>query len=226
MQKKYIFLCISLFFNIYAPEPTLVTIMLDPAGNTQDINRIVDHTNERSLTHSLCLSIKQKMESLHKDIRIIITHGYNDTIEPLQNASFSNRLQTNFYCAINIAQTKNSTPSLSLYYLQRTIHENLHTKNSDVSFIFYRDAHKDNLLTTKKVVSKAYNALQQDYARYFKINQPLGYPCAPLVGIQAPALCIEATIIKKDAIESLVAPFITILEAALNALKLDKVETL
>src|SRR5579859_5868722 len=69
------------------------SIMLDPAGDAQITGRIIDDSYERGITLQLCEDIKKQLEADHpKNTRIVLTRFPGETIDPLQNANFANRL--------------------------------------------------------------------------------------------------------------------------------------
>jgi len=214
-----------LFFtlcNICAPERTFFTIMLDPTGDNAYAGRRIEDSYERTLTLQIAQAAQQQIESLYRNVRVIITRVPGERSEPLQNASFANRLPADFYCSLNLFQAKKSNASLFIYFLQKSTDQQVAHKAQTLSFIPYYEAHQKTLPLTQQIAAEVHSALHQDYARYFTIHKPLGIPYAPFIGIQCPALCLEIGISKKDDGATAIAPLVTILEKAVTLIKAQK----
>ncbi len=217
-KLSLIFFLLSGTALVYStPNNRWFTVMIDPAGDTHHTGRTIDNALERDLTLQAALELKQLLEERNKDVRAIITRTAGESIEPLQNASFANRLKTDLYCTINFFQTKSSSPSLFIYYLQKNkLTDDWYKPKSTLSFVPYNYAHTINNKLTKKLADNAYSALKKDYSHYFTLHAPLGLPFTPLIGIVSPALSFEISLSKKEDWKSTITPLVAILENCMH----------
>lgn len=196
------------------------TLMIDPAGDAHYTGRTIDNNFERGITLQAAELLKQTLEERNQDLRVVITRAPDEVIAPLQNASFANRLKTDLYCNLNFFHTKNSTSSLFIYYLQKNkLTDQWYKPKNTLSFVPYQYAHTINGDLTKKLASNAYDILKKEFGHYFIAHQPIGFPCTPLIGIQAPALSFEMGIHKKEDWKTVIAPLVTVIENTMKTIK-------
>ena len=201
MQLKNIifFIFIALIADSFAWQAKKFTVMINPAGDAQNAGRIIENNFERGLTLQCAQWIKQEIESKHSSVRVILTRIPGETVENLQNASFSNRLKTDLYISLHFYERKKNKRDLALYYFcQDPITDGWHKKDSSYSFIPYSKAHLDTFAFTKMMIKDTFSYLQNDHKNSCSVSGPYGIPFYPLIGIQAPSFGIEVGLMKKN----------------------------
>lgn len=175
------------------------TIMINPAGDAQNAGRIIENTFERGITHECAKWIKQTIESTHSSIRVVLTRIPGETVEHLQNASFSNRLQADLYISLHFYERKKNVRDITLYYFcQDPVTDSWHKKSPSLSFTPYSKAHLDSLSFTKMMVQDTFSYLHTTHKNTCSVSAPYGIPFHPLMGIKAPAFGIEIGLMKKN----------------------------
>ncbi len=170
--------------------------MINPAGDAQKAGRVIEKSFERALTLQMANHLKNYIESHHSDVRVVLTRSAGESISTLQNASFSNRLESNLFISIHMFQAPaDKTASLSLYYFSlepQTVKWQF--KEPELSFIPAHKAHMSSSNITKKLATTLAQNLKTSFGQQCTLNGPYGVPFAPLVGITAPALAFEMSI--------------------------------
>ena len=164
--------------------------MINPAGDTKDAGRTLNDSFERGITLQFSQELKKKLETEYPDIRVILTRMPGETLEPLQNANFANRLDIDFYLSIHFYKESNPKPELTLYhYLIETYYvqtfPNLHFYSFDNAFLININKTINYGNQFKKLLDSSF------YKNKFCFNGFLGIPFKPLIGIKAPALALE-----------------------------------
>ena len=196
---NYKILIILLCSLIIKSQCKKLTVMISPAGDAQYAGRTIDNTFERGITLQCVQKLKQELESRNSKIRIVLTRIPGETIQDLQNASFSNRLNVDLYISINFFTLKSGNPSLFLYYF--SLNSDAHSWNitaNNLSFTPYNKAHLENLSLTKTIINNIFQLFDSNYKKIFTTHKPLGIPFKPLVGIKSPALGIEISLQKNN----------------------------
>lgn len=184
------FLVLILFFVFNNSQAKLFTIMLNPAGDAKDAGRTLNDSFERGITLQFTNKLKTELEKTYKNIRVVITRMPGETLEPLQNANFANRLDVDFYLSIHFYKEKKPKPQIFLFrYLTDTF-----SVQSNLRLYFYKfdTAHLINISQTINCGNKIKNFLNSEsYKNKFDFFDFLAIPFKPLVGIKAPAIAIE-----------------------------------
>jgi len=89
-----------------------IIIMLDPAGDAQYAGRRIDDSFERGLTLRCAEQLKQRLEQLFPQIHVVLTRLPGETVQPLQNANFANRLSVDLYLSIHFYHETATKPEL------------------------------------------------------------------------------------------------------------------
>lgn len=179
--------------SIYSSMIYGYSLMLDPAGDAQHAGRMVHDTFERGITLQCAEQLKKKIESINPTIRTILTRFPGESVEPLQNAHFANRLDVDLYISIHCYQEKETKPQLSVYYVSYNDH--FITKTYDVCFYPYDQAHRIQAQKTNDIVRILSTSLsQKKYARLYDFKGNHGLPIKPLIGIKSPAILIELSL--------------------------------
>ena len=202
------------FFGYKQDQPLIVpirfTLMIDPAGDAKEPGRSIDDTFERGITLQLAEELKRAIEAENPGIRIILTKFPGEVIEPLQNASFANRLKVDLYLSFNVFEHKEKLSTLFFYQLTYNPATDLWVKKTDdLVLLPFDQAYKNSLAQTDTFIKQLYDACKKE-ERSAKLNchLPLKVPFKPLVGISAPAVGIELGIKKKDDWKE-VAPYLS-----------------
>lgn len=189
-------------------ENTTITIMLDPAGDAQNTGRIIGDNFERGITLQYAQALKKELENRIPHVRIILTRFPGETLEPLQNAAFSNRLRADFYISINFYPAQKQLSQCFLYYfVYDPITDFWHKKQKKLSFSPYNSAHLNNLHlsdTTAQTIFKKLEPFQNQ--GLLSLNKPFGAPFKPLIGVQAIGIGCEIGLHNKDDWRIFVSP--------------------
>lgn len=175
------------------PEPTC-TIMLDPAGDARITGREIDGNFERSISMLCIEQLAHVLKNAHPHIKTIITRAPGEIVPPLQNANYANRLQCDLFITLHFYQTHKTKADLWLYHYSNG--NDFITPPAQLSWLSYDLAYLFNYSITKQWAQ----TLQQALIKHdlYAINGPFKLPLKPLVGIIAPALCIEIGLKKED----------------------------
>lgn len=192
------------FFGTKQDQPLIVpirfTLMIDPAGDAKEPGRAIDDTFERGITLQLAEELKRTIEAENPGVRIILTKFPGEVIEPLQNASFANRLKVDLYISLNVFEHKEKLNKLFLYQLTYNPSTDLWVKKTDdLVLLPFDQAYKSSLPKTDAFIKQLYESCKkEERPAKLSCHPPLKIPFKPLVGISAPAIGIELGIKKKD----------------------------
>ena len=213
MQIKYTALFFCLFFT---KSLSSYTIMLDPAGDSQNTGRIIDNTFERGISLQCAESLKAALAKALPHIRIIISRTPGESVEKLQNAAFANRLQTDLYINLQFYQEKTNPAKIAFYYYSsQPTTDSWHTPKK-LGFYNLHEIYLLNHATTKKICLKMLHIWQQEYRKYFLPIGAFGLPFQPFIGIQAPAISIEVGLVQKENWLMLIDPLVKILTQVIH----------
>lgn len=211
---------ISLIFLSTNYVVRATTIMIDPAGHAKHTGRQLHQGYERAETYKCAEALKSALEQRFDNVRVILTRAPGDEIVPLQNASFANRLNVDFFVRLNFYKEDTQKPQISLYHLVfDPIVDGAKRMSDSTNFIPIHQAHYANIHQSTTIATKMkYQLSQPDYLKLFDVQGVNGLPIKPLVGIQAPALTIEIGLLSDDqwniTVEPLIASFAIVLGLA------------
>jgi len=191
--------------------------MIDPAGDAKHTGRLIQDTLERGISLQCAEQLKSILTQKFKSIRVILTRVPGETIQPLQNASFANRLDVDLYLSLYFYYEQQSPSHITLYhYLENPISDPWHQPNQ-LAFYQVGQAHLINLKTTQQWGKKFLETFQnKNYSKFFKPRGLLGIPFTPLVGIKAPALALEVGLKNKQDWQHIIDPLVTALESIIS----------
>ncbi len=205
------------------PQPTPLiqtrfTLMVDPAGDARDAGREIDDTFERGITMQCAEELKKSLEAQIPGMRVILTRFPGETVEPLQNAGFANRLKVDLYLTLHFYEAKEKTPSLHLYHVLYNPGTDFWGKKEDeLALLPYDQAYKLSIKKTAPLIKALYEQLKKDERKNnITCLAPLGIPFKPLAGIIAPAIALEIGIKKKDDWNKLVPLLVSALETTIT----------
>lgn len=175
------------------------TIMLDPAGDAKHAGRVIEDSFERGITLQCAEKLKKQLEVHDSKVRVILTRFPGESLEPLQNANFANRLEVDLYISFHFYYEDLPKPELFIYYFVNDTTDSWQKPTTTLSFVTYDKAHRDKLAVTKKAAETLEKFLKRElFASLFECKGVYGIPFKPLVGIVGPALGIEMSLKKKD----------------------------
>jgi N-acetylmuramoyl-L-alanine amidase len=188
--------------RFYWPEKKNFIIMIDPAGDARTTGRTIGDIFERSITMHAAQELKKMLEEhlakILPGLRIFLTRVPGETVEPLQNAAFANRLRVDLYISLHCYQTEQSNPHCALYHFSYDpVADELPTKVPGLFLYPYQQAHRNFFTISRDIAQAVYQQLQKH--KGFLVIEPIqAFPYKPLIGIRAPALGIEMGLPKKD----------------------------
>lgn len=206
--KKHTLTLIILYSQVIIP----FTVMIDPSGDAKHTGRVIQDTFERGITLQCAELLKKELNKTVPDVRVVLTRVPGETIQPLQNASFANRLQADLYLSISF-YLESDIPSHIALYQYITNQTDYWHKYSPLCFYHVSQAHLINIGFTTLLTKKLLKILQNSSANPFFLPQGLfAIPYKPLVGIKAPAIAIEAGINQKDDFKHIIKPLVTFIQ--------------
>lgn len=213
MSIKYVFLIFLFCAQNITPHDQPFTVIIDPLGDPKNTGREIDDVFERGITLQCAEELKKQLNNTLPNIRVILTRVPGETIAPLQNASFSNRLQADFYLSISFYQEPEMPSFISLFYYLENPTDRLHHYNS-LYFYHASQAHLINLKESEAIGKVFLKSLQNSSINsVFRTQGLFGIPYKPLIGIKAPSLAIEAGLRQKDDWRYLITPLTTCIKA-------------
>jgi len=209
--KIFPHLIFSLIFFTYAfSDQKNFVLMLDPAGDAKNSGRRLDDGFERGITFQFAEELEKMIKSRFAGVQVMVTRFPGETVQPLQNANFANRLAVDLFLSINFYQERGIKPQLAIYYFG--YHE-LPVKMSELAFHRYDAAHMQQLPTTQRWSALMHQALQdQSYQSLFECIGVMQLPFKPLVGIKAPAIALEMSVKSKNDFTQYLEPVLQSLE--------------
>ncbi len=198
----------------HTPKYTF-TLMLDPAGDAKHTGRKISDSLERGITLQFCEKLKQELETSYPQLRVVLTRFPGETVQPLQNANFANRLAVDCYVSIHFFQEQETKPQFFLYTF--SYGNTFVTKISTLAFYPYDQAHLLNLEQTKKWSKQIENLLQSSaYKKMFQYKGMFNLPFRPLIGVKAPALAFEISLKDKSDWQLYIDPIMTSLKSIIT----------
>jgi N-acetylmuramoyl-L-alanine amidase len=197
--RRIFYLIIILFLGISLPLMPY-TIMLDPAGHAQQTGRKLLSGFERAETFKCAEALKDSLEKYTSATRVILTRAPGEVLVPLQNASFANRLNVDFFASIHCVKADNEKPHITVYYqeIDPLIDNAQHTEKphafTPLHHAHFNSIHRssDSAKALKKILSSA------EYQKDFDCYGAYGLPLKSLMGITAPAIVIEIGLCSDD----------------------------
>lgn len=218
MSLKQLFLLIPLLAckimitNVQQP----FTIIIEPVGDAEHTGRAINDTFERGITLQFAQEIKDILTAKIPGIRVVLTRVPGETIQPMHNALFANRLQAQLYIRVGFYHEKNTPSHIALFHYAEQKTDFWH-KHNPLQFYDIEHAYLINLNATKELglkmlaelTNKSINSVFVPYGLF-------SIPCKPLLGIQAPALYLEAGLHNKDDWKYLIQPFTACIQAIVS----------
>jgi hypothetical protein len=193
-----------------------LTIMLDPTGDGAYAGREILDTFERGITLQCAQELKKQLiEQFSENIRVILTRAAGETIQPMHNALFSNRLQAQLYLRIGFYHEPDMPSHIALFYFCQNPTD-FWQKINPLQFYHVDQAHLLNLAFTKQLTTNFLQILQNNQINSVFI--PYGafaIPFKPFLGIQASAIYIEAGLHNPTDWKYIIKPIIAFIKTLL-----------
>lgn len=206
-----IFLWNALFYicSLHASVHEQFTIMIDPAGDAKHTGRLIQDTLERGISLQCAEQLKMLLTQKFKNVRVILTRVPGETIQPLQNASFANRLGVDLYISLYFYHEAQAPGHVTLYhYIDNPIVDFWH-QPGQLALYQVNQAHVLNVKKTQTWGKIFLEILQnKSISKYFQPRGLFGIPFTPLVGIKAPAIAVEVGLKNKHDWQQIIDPLI------------------
>lgn len=174
-----------------------ISIMINPAGDAQHTGRTIEDMFERGITLQYAEQLKKVIELMFPQVSVILTRFPGDMVSPLQHANFANRLNVHLYVSIHFYHESGIKPNLYLY--QFSYNDDFMIPSQPLAFYAYDQAHWSASKKTTAWSGQLKQILMQPlYAQKYTVHGVYKLPFAPLIGIKAPAIGIEASLKNKD----------------------------
>ena len=213
MSLKFL-LVILLSVQLHAQTP--FTVLIDPTGDAQHTGREIGDTFERGITLQCAQELKKQLAQINPDIRVILTRVPGETIQPLHNAMFANRLQAQLYLRIGFYHEPEMPSHVAIFYYLQHQTDFWHRYNP-LQFYTVQQAYLINLNVTKQLGTLFLQKFQnKDNNSAFIPYGLFGIPLKPFMGIQAPALYIEAGLHNTNDWKYVIKPLIQSIQAIIS----------
>lgn len=203
MQIISFFSCILFSINLIAHGPTII---LNPAGDAKVTGRRIYDSFERSYTLQIAQGIKQQLEIIMPHATVLLTRIPGEIAEPLQYATFANRINATLYLSIHCFEDTAVKPRAYLY--QCSYAEPITPQINKYALYRYDQAHLIQLTRTSAYAVR-YALEIQTGTPLFDLQGLYVLPFAPLMGIACPALGIELGLSDETTWQTYCAPLAT-----------------
>ncbi len=207
-------------------EKKSFTIMIDPAGDSQYAGREIYGCFERGITLQCAEQLKKTLEYTIPNTRIILTRFPGETVQPLQNASFANRLEVDLYLSIHFFAQKKGPHEIYFYHFcKHPVTDYWKKTPTDLCFVEAHFVHIHSIATSKAWAKELVTVFKTDYKEHFQCTAPLGLPFKPLCGIQAPAIAFEAGLLNAQDWQRYIKPLSQGIETLVKHAKKERKTT-
>jgi len=194
--------------------------MLDPAGDAQHAGRQIGDCLERGVSLQFVEDLKDELQRNLGTVDVAITRFAGETVQPLQNANFSNRFGADLHMSFHFYQEKAVVPKIYLFLF--SYGDDFITKKHDLHFYPYDEAHLINIDTTKMYARKIKDFLQKnDYRKKFDFQGIAKIPFKPLIGVKAPAVALAVGLRKKKDWKKYIDVFVNVIRTIVEGEKLS-----
>lgn len=211
LKNLLFFLIIFICWTDILPQQSF-TIIIDPAGDLQHTGREIYDTFERGLTLQCAQALKTELIKAIPNIHVILTRTQGEIIQPLDHARFANRLQPNLYLRIGFYCEPDMPSHVALFYYLQHPTDFWHKINY-LQFYDIDQAHLLYLNVTKQLATHFLQTLENNEINSVFVSHGLfGIPLKPFVGIQVPALYLEAGLHKPTDWNYLIQPLLACIQ--------------
>jgi N-acetylmuramoyl-L-alanine amidase len=184
-------------------------LIINPAGDAQNAGRTIDDYCERAITLHMAQALKTTLEARHGSlVRVLLTRSAGQTLEPLQNANYVNRLNADLFLSIHCYHELEAKPHLSLFqFCYQPVTDFWQQRADSLVCTPYIYAHRSMIHISKRYGTLMTQQLQQPfYQQTFECQSLMALPFKPLLGIQVPALGIECGLQDHNAWHAFIEP--------------------
>lgn len=187
-MKRFFLLIFSLSCTLplLAPQGPKITLVLAPFADPKKPGRTINGTFERGIALQFAESISTFLAEHLPELEVVIVKP-GESHSHLEAASFINRLQPTFVCALSFYQETASNPHIHLY--RYGLEYDLPVQKNELALYPYEQAHRLFCVESKKMLSTMHNFLLSQEGSISHI--PVMIPSKPLLGIAASACAIE-----------------------------------
>jgi len=187
--------------------------MIDPAGDAANVGRKLVEGYERGVSLQFAEKLRSVLVSRY-GIQVVLTRSPREIIPQLQNASFANRLNIDFFLSLHLYHQEEAKPNLFIYHLLYNPMVDLVTKSfNPLLFVPIHQAHFGSIAKTILLANMMKTVLtSESYKKRLNFYGPFGLPLKPLVGIMPPAVIVEVGICEESNWKHLVDPLAESLE--------------
>lgn len=212
-KKNLYIVCCIITSLLECAKNDQFTIMIDPAGDAKHTGRLIVDTLERGISLQFAQALKERLSKLFTNIRIVITRVSGETIQPLQNASFANRLNVDLYLSLYFYHELQTPCHITIYYyLEHPVTDQWHV-TKELTWYHVHQAHLINLEKTKIWGQSMLETFtEKKWSKFFMAHGLIGMPFLPLIGIKAPALALEVGLQNKKDWQMLIDPLVAAIE--------------
>ena len=200
---------------------TPITIMLDPAGDAQNTGRVIDDTFERGLTLACAQEIKHDLEKNFPGVRIVLSRVPGETVDPLQSASFANKLKADLFVHLGFYQEKRNPCLCSLFFFSYDATTDFWPKKTGAQALepYYR-AHLPMITCSAQYALLLHDSLADLQTKgSIQLKPVICFPCRPLIGVRAPVIGCEMGLNNKDSWKMFVQPIVAGIGTIISALQ-------
>ncbi len=211
-KSSTFFLFASLIVSIgtthaYTQPEKKCVIMLDPAGDESHTGRVIENTFERGLTLQYAQALQEELEKRIPDCTAILARTAGQATVALQHATLANRMKTDLYLSIHFFQETGVKPTVSLY--QFSYNDDQLALPATLAFYPYDQAHRMHSTQTSAWIGILKAKLAAESCKKgCEVKGAFKIPFAPLIGIIAPAIGIEAGLIHGTDWHLLIEPIV------------------
>jgi hypothetical protein len=157
------------------------TIVLDP-GTQQD-------TTIAEETVTCIQMLQQALEDTFPQARFVLSRTSQEVIDPLQVASFSNRIKADLHISFNFFMEKEVAKNIRIYYCPTTIPHTMQKKSRELALTPATSAHKHHAQKSKILAQFFFTAAKN--ASPLPVFEPQQLPLKTLKTIIAPSFLLE-----------------------------------
>jgi N-acetylmuramoyl-L-alanine amidase len=199
---------IVLLFSTSALQVNACTVMINPEG--MQAGRRVDDNFERGVTLQCAQQIKKNLERSIIPIRVLLTRNAGQTVLPLQNANFANRLAPDFYLSLHFFQEEDIKPTIYAYVFDNNTSL---AKPAKLALYPFDHAHAMNRTRTVCIAQQVAQFLHTNTAtQQYTFQGVFHIPFKPLIGIIPPAIALEIGLKNADSLPALVELLSSLIE--------------
>lgn len=150
------------------------SLLIDPFGDAKEAGRDIDDAVERVLTLESALQLKKNIEELVPGAKVIVAKAPGEMVEPLQIASFANKLKVDLFVSLHLFQHSAKENSIWLYtagYNKRT--DIPVAKKKELVLLPYDQAYKQSLGETGQLVQAFYQNCLKESATAKELKQTI-----------------------------------------------------